>query len=450
MVQRVLSVFGMAASLVASVIAVQSTWLASASDDPTGSKCVGERVPLILSAIHYPFLNIRVGERKGWFLLDSGTNLNVVDFRAYDFPVSDGARRISGSSLPTLESTFFRSRDLSFFKGPSDEPMIGFIGADFLGSRTVEIHFDDEQPFISVSDERCSAGLFEKRGLRAIEQRGYFTSHWFWKWWRLWRGGNNPVAFVRIGHTVAPAMIDSGYAGEIDRTLQINEAFFERLRKEGVAMQSAGTTTLTDCTGQESSAALWTVVDAPLSFNTETGAAVRTFGPPILEVKPANRAECGKGIGNESAPWAQIGMMHLLRLGAVVIDGPNDKVWIPQERAAASPVPPFAAVSLAWTARGYWSISNGLAADDEVDADALKHCNDNKNRGGDTCQIATSVKPDKFGCLALASNKKALQSQRRVSVATADSWTAARDGAIRECKSAPDAECELVSTICNG
>jgi hypothetical protein len=450
MVWRMISIMGVAATLAAIIIfEPRSTLLASTSDDPTGSKCVGERVPLVLASSHLPFLNIRVGSRQGWFVLDSGTNINVVDFRSYDFPGPDVTRTISGSSLPTLESTFFRSRDLSFLKGPSDEPVIGFIAADFLGSRTVEIRFDDEKPFIAVSNERCSAAVFEENGLRGVEQRGYFTSHWFWKWWMLWRGGNLPVAFVRIGNTVAPALIDSGYSGEMDRTLQINEAFFEHLRKEGVVMKPAGTTTLTDCIGQKGSATLWTVVDAPLSFTTETGAEIRTFGPPILEVKPAGRSECGKSIGHQSTPWAQIGMMHLLRLGAVVIDGPNDKVWIPQQRAAASPVRPFGAISLAWTARGDWSISNGLMADAETEADALNHCNNMKNRQG-TCQTATAVKSDKFGCLALANNKKALQSQRRLSVVTADSWTAARDGAIRECKNAADAECELVHTICNG
>ena len=335
----------------ASVIAVQSTWLASASDDPTGSKCVGERVPLILSAIHYPFLNIRVGERTGWFLLDSGTNLSLVDFRAYDFPVTDGARRISGSSLPTLKSAFFRSRDLSYFKGPGDEPVLGIIGADFLGSRTVEIHLDDEHPFISVSDERCSASTFEERGLRAIEQRGYFTSHWFWKWWRLWRGGNNPVAFVRIGHTVAPAMINSGYAGEIDRALEINEAFVEHLRKEGVAMRSAGTTSFTDCTGQEAQlrcGLLATLLSpSPRKTGRRSVRLVRQSLRLSRQIAPnavkASEIEVPLGADRNDAPLAawSCGDRWTKRQGLE-----------PAGASRSLPVPPFAAVSLAWTARG--------------------------------------------------------------------------------------------------
>jgi hypothetical protein len=427
----------------------QSTWLTSASDDPSGGTCLGERVPLVLAPNHHPFLNIRVGERQGWFLLDTGTNVSLVDFHAYDFPGPEGSRRISGTSVPTLKTAFFRLKDLAFLKGPSNEPVIGLIGADFLSSRTVEIHFDAEEPFITVSNGRCAASVFEERGLRAMDQKGYFTSHWFWKWWALWRGGNNPVAFVRIGGTVAPALIDSGYTQEIDKTLSVNEALFEHLRKEGVAMQAAGTTSITDCTGNKSPATLWTVVDAPLSFTTEAGEVIRTFGPPILQViKPASRSECGKGIRDQNEPWAQIGMMHLFRLGAMVIDGSNEKVWIPQRRAAASPVPPFVAISLAWTASGIGSINGGSTAD-EADAAALKHCNDTKKRG-DVCQIATSIKPDEFGCLALARNSKALRPQGGLSVATADSWKAARDVAIRECKSAPDAECELIHAFCNG
>jgi hypothetical protein len=458
MVWREISVLGMAATVVASVIVAhvwrddqsrlpQSTLLVSASDNPSGGKCLSERVPLILAPNHHPFLNIRVGERQGWFLLDTGTNVSMVDFHAYDFPGPEGTRRISGSSLPTLKTAFFSLRDFSFVKGPSEEPMIGLIGADVLGSRTVEIHFDAEEPFITVSDERCPPSVFEERGLRAIDQKGYFTSHWFWKWWALWRGGNFPVAFVRIGGTVAPAMIDSGSVQQLDKSVDVNEALFEHLRKEGVAMQSAGTTSFTDCTGKERTAALWTVADAPLSFTTEAGEVIRTFGPPILEVKPAARPECGRGIGNWNEPWAQIGMMQLLWLGAVVIDGANEKVWLPQQRAAASPVPPFLAISLALTASGVGSLNSGLRAD-EADATALKHCNDTKNQG-DTCQIATSIKPDGFGCLALARNSKALK-PRSFSVATAASWTAARDTAIRQCKSAPDAECELVHAVCNG
>ena len=88
---------------------------------------------------------------------------------------------------------------------------------------------------------------------------------------------------------------------EIDKTLSVNEALFEHLRKEGVAMQmAAGTTSITDCTGEESPATLWTVVDAPLSFTTKFRRGDPHLWSADSRVKLVNRPECGKGIGNHS------------------------------------------------------------------------------------------------------------------------------------------------------
>jgi hypothetical protein len=413
-----------------------------------GNVCVGEHVPLTLRPDAMPFLNIRIGPKHGWFLLDTGTDISIIDFRAYEQPRPEGFIRLLGSSLPTIESAWFLPKDLSRDKGPKDEPVLGVIGSDILGSRTVELHLDAQDPYLTISNERCPSSFFKERGLRAIDQGGYFASHWWYPYIARWSDPNNLVAFVRLGGIEAPAMIDTGFDGLI-RALDINEPFLRRLRRQRVTIKSAGSATFRGCTGEAQAGSIWDVVDTPLSITTETGELIRAFGPPPLLMKPANLHACGWGIGNAEKPWAQIGMHQLLALGVVVIDGPNNKVWLPQKRGSTSTVPPFlavppfSAVSLAWNAKGAWQIVR-RRTENEADAEALKGCNRRSNAQND-CQIAASIKTAGFGCLALAWDKKNLKLQTSV----LDAFGAAREGAIRGCKQSPDAQCRVVNTTCN-
>ena len=86
MVWRVISVLGMGSDLAGSVVVAQSTWLALNHNFVRYVMSRASAFPSFWSESpsvpQYP----ASGKRQGWFLLDTGTNVSVVDFHAYDFP----------------------------------------------------------------------------------------------------------------------------------------------------------------------------------------------------------------------------------------------------------------------------------------------------------------------------------------------------------------------------
>jgi hypothetical protein len=207
------------------------------------------------------------------------------------------------------------------------------IGTDFLSRRIAEFHYDARQPYLAVSQERCSARQFEDDGFTSIPQEGYYSADAT----RLRPNTLNiPVVFIRVGSVIAPAQIDSGFSesGNVRGVVQINGTLFRDLRSAGIVMNpfTAVTFSITDCRGNRSIPALWRVQGNPLEITTRGGEAVFEFEPPLLEVKPTPTG-CG-GIAISPEPMGQIGAEYLQRWGTFVLDPFNERVWVKKARAA--------------------------------------------------------------------------------------------------------------------
>jgi hypothetical protein len=303
---------------------------------PTGAfaqsaVCPGGSIALDVSVEATPHVHMQLGRRSGNFLIDTGASTSSVDARIFGVTVGSSIR-IEGSSFPTVSGGDFAVFDWSHAPAPPGG-LAGVIGTDFLSLRVAEFHYDAQQPYLAVSQQRCSARQFEDGGFTSIPQEGYYSADVT----RLRPNTLNiPVIFIRVGSVIAPAQIDSGFSesGSVRGVVQINEALFRDLGNAGIVMTpfTAVTFSMTDCRGNRSVPTLWRVQGSSLQITTRGGDAVFEFEPPLLEVKPTPEI-CG-GIAVSPEPMAQIGAEYLRRWGTFVLDPINEQVWVKKARAA--------------------------------------------------------------------------------------------------------------------
>lgn len=150
--------------------AVIATLMASSISGHAQAICPGAHVMLDTSVGSSPFVFMRLADREGWFLIDTGATYSSVDARTFGF--RPGAKvNLSGSSLPTIGGGVFRVADLTHSKAPGTH--VGTIGTDFLSRRTVEVHYDTRKPYMVISEQPCSSQQLINAGFIPIGQRGH-------------------------------------------------------------------------------------------------------------------------------------------------------------------------------------------------------------------------------------------------------------------------------------
>jgi hypothetical protein len=426
--------------------AVLAAWLTFA--DPVHAQqhmlCPGASVPLDISFAFEPFVRMRLGNREGNFLIDTGSDNSGLD--AGLFGVAVGSKvKISGSSLPTVDGGLFRTYDLAQiqqFAPPGGHA--GFIGTDILSSRTVEYHYEAAQPYLVLSKQRCTLRQFEDAGFVSISQQGFRSSATWWSWATSWLPApdrvNIPVIYVQIGTVRAPVWLDSGMAerGKKHAVIMINDALFQQLRDAGIAMNPAGTAENIDCLGTKVDDKQWQVDSAPLVFSTQDGQRLFEYSPPTLQVHAAS--PCGT-IGNHREPLGMVGALFLARWGTVVFDGLNERVWVTSNRTPVSPHEVYRSIALARNETGGWSVTDADSLD-SAKAESVSLCNEKRGN----CKIEATIGPSQFLCLAIA---RSAQNKNLPSEAINGSLAAARSVALETCAKLNGATCNLEYSRCN-
>jgi hypothetical protein len=307
--------------------------------------CPGGTISLDVSAASKPFVRMRLGNREGNFLIDTGATRSFVDARLYG--VAAGATiGINGSSLPTLEGGTFLAVDLSSenaFAPPGG--FAGAIGTDILSTRTVEFHYEVARPYLGLSTQRCDPRVFEDAGFVSILQQGYGET----EAWRtafasrvgprseIVRRANLPIIYARIGAVSAPFWLDSGLGNGTNphAAVEINDAILTRLRRSGAALKRAGDVINSDCEGHRAKDPLWQVAGGPIVLTTADGKPLFEYEMPTLQL--LRKTTCGTA-GNWPEPIGAIGARFLPRWGTVVFDGPNRRVWVPKSATTPAKV----------------------------------------------------------------------------------------------------------------
>ena len=284
------------------------------------SICGGTRIPLDTSVFSKPFVNLTLGGDNGHFLLDTGATHSQVEMRRYG--ASEGSKIfLSGFSLPLMQSGLFSAADLRPFSAPIGGSL-GTLGTDLLSLRSLEFHYVQPQPFVTLG-RACDQGVLRDAGFVAVGLPGYYGADLS----RLKSGMPNvPVISLRIGQITFPAQVDTGYGDLPQGVVQINAALMRILRDTGMPVHLLPSDVVTvSCSGTYSYER-WQIEHDELSIVTVGGHTVSRFPPPLLEVKTDTRCS---GISTFTEPFAQIGASWLSRWGMSVFDGLNSAVWIP-------------------------------------------------------------------------------------------------------------------------
>ena len=417
-------------------IAVALIFVADAAWAQPPAACPGTSTPLDISAGYAPFARMRLGDRDGNFIIDTGTNFSAVN--SAFFGLTPGTEiMLGGSSLPTIGAGTFKVLDFGAHSSPPGG-FGGLIGADLLANRVATFRYDSPAPDLIISTQPCPATQLEQAGFIPISMNGYNAADAAGIR-SLWSG--QPTIFIRIGSIFAAIGIDTGHTeigpGLRPGTLQINEALFQRLRAAGIVMQRGRPIASVNCRGEIAERAIWRVMDAPLLFATETGRELFRYQPPMLEVFSTDSV-CGT-IEASSTPFGLVGALYLKLWGELVVDPQNQRVFVSPQRAA----PIYKAVSVAWNPLGSWDLHSDESVE-KANAGAVDKCN---AQYGNCALAPVSFDPRSFQCLAIARN---FDRRERLSLTKGGSLAEVRRSAVETCVKTYGGSCKLEYAICNG
>ncbi len=282
--------------------------------------CAGETLEMVFAGTgSAPYVWLRAGGRKGFFLVDYGATASSMSRGA--FPGESGPKRVSDFSLPGFSEGSFLLFDYGHHSGPPGG-QLGIVGTDFLSLTTVT--FDYAAAQIGFASAPCTDTVLEAAGFRPISQETFFSHDLS----RVPERPNVPVIWVEVGGVRFWAQIDSGYEDSVyPHTVDVNDALFAALRKARVPLRRVGGVTVTTCSVTENRSVYR--VETGISVTDEAGTPIRSVG--FLHIIPKKPNSCG-GIAGMREAAGQIGASLLKGFGTVVFDPKGERIWVPEAR----------------------------------------------------------------------------------------------------------------------
>lgn len=258
-----------------------------------------------------PYIELTADGVSGPFLLDYGATRSSLSAAA--FATSTGAPKSVKLWLPGFDHGVF---ELKHYEAADRQ--LGVIGTDFLSLLTVQI----TEGAVFLGEQPCQPAIMRARGFVPVSQDYFFSSDPSAMDARL---PNVPIVFLRLGATRVWAQIDTGYDDAIyPHSVDINQALYERLIKDGMRLRRVSEMTVSTCEGGETRP-VFALVDDPLVVETDQAQPIVRTGNFYLALKQANG--CG-GIGAMSEPAAQLGASFLRLFRTIVFDPKSKTVWL--------------------------------------------------------------------------------------------------------------------------
>jgi hypothetical protein len=262
-----------------------------------------------------PYVELTADGVSGPFLLDYGATRSSLS--AAVFAGADGSIRTAAISLPGIEKADFHLARYYLLLQPG-KGQLGVIGDDLLSQFTVQL----TESTAYLSSETCRTEALIARGLTPVAQDGFFSSTPSKADARL---PNVPVLFLRLGDIRVWAQIDTGYEDFVySRSIDINQALFDRLVESGVQLERVEDIDIWTCDGRDHRP-VYRVKDRTLTIENEQGKRIVETENFHLIVKSAN--SCG-GIADITEPAAQLGASFLGLFGEVIFDPRTATVWL--------------------------------------------------------------------------------------------------------------------------
>jgi len=259
-----------------------------------------------------PYIELTADGVSGRFLLDFGATTSSVS--ASVFATSTETVKSVSLSLPGFHHGVF---ELKRYDLPRDR-QLGVIGTDFLSQLSAQI----TESAVFLGEQPCQPTTMRAHGFVPISQEHFFSSDPSAMDARL---PNVPIVFLRLGATRVWAQIDTGYDDVIyPHTVDINQALYERLIKDGMRLRQVSEITVSTCEGRETRP-VYSLMDDSLIVETDQAQPIVRIENFYLTLKQANG--CG-GIGAMSEPAAQLGASFLRLFRAIVFDPKSKTVWL--------------------------------------------------------------------------------------------------------------------------
>jgi len=188
-----------------------------------------------------PYIELTADGVSGHFLLDYGATRSSLSASVFA-PSTDALKSVK-LSLPGFDHGVFELKRYDLPPQAADR-QVGVIGTDFLSLLTVQI----TESAVFLGEQPCQPATMRARGFVPISQDHFFSSDPSAVDARL---PNVPIVFLRLGATQVWAQIDTGYDDAIyPHSVDINQALYERLIKDGMRLRQVSRITVSTCEGQ--------------------------------------------------------------------------------------------------------------------------------------------------------------------------------------------------------
>jgi hypothetical protein len=298
-----------------------------------------------------PYTPVRVQGHTGFFVVDLGADGSSIS--PTTFLGGRGPAPLAGTSNQFAGVDFFGPwapltlsvQDQSGIRGPL--PQAGLIGTDLLRQHVMTLNYANGLLHRSSRETFCGDAELRQAGFLPLSSQHYYgPAPGELRCPAAPRAGvcpNIPTIPVRIGGVEAVAQVDTGYDDGVHApSLNINRAWFDQLRRQGVRLERVpeADLILSSCVPQQR--------EQVLAYRLQDGSRVElvgTDGRPVravsgvtlfLKASPKEIGRCG-GIGTWSKPAGQLGA-SFVNDGTLVVNPFSQQLWF-RGPAAPSPQP---------------------------------------------------------------------------------------------------------------
>lgn len=291
--------------------------------------CIGEGRPLYMSN-HMPYTQVKLEGRRGWFVVDTGTNRSGYS-KSWLGETNPVGTRVPRDTLQFFDTQqqgiVFRVDEYDHDTG--DVTQVGMVGTDVLARHPTTFDYDGGTLYQSRSGF-CDDAALRRAGLFPVPIKSNSNMTYD----PAPNGKRNvPMIEIEVNDIRVLAQIDTGLSDGWDRnttlSLNVNEAFVKRLRDEGYSIEFLGDeVSLTTCkVGSLDKIRTFRIVGGSFVNVVDSGGRRHPVSDVTWTLKSGTK-DCG-GLNAWPEPTVQIGASWFEAWGVFAFDPVTKRMWVP-------------------------------------------------------------------------------------------------------------------------
>lgn len=289
--------------------------------------CIGAGQALYLSN-HMPYVQTRLEGRRGWFVVDTGTNRSGFSKAWFGDtnPVGSRVQRDTLQFFEVQQGVVFRVDAYDHDTG--DITQAGMVGTDVLARNPTTFDYTGGKIYQSRG-AFCDDASLRRVGLYPVAIRSNSDMTYDPEP----NGRRNvPMVEIEVNGIRFATQIDTGLSDgwkrETRLSLNVNEAFVKRLRDEGFGIEFYGEPVmLTTCkVGNLDKLQTFRITGGTFVSMIDTGGKRHPVKSVSFTLKSGGK-DCG-GLNTWSEPTAQIGASWFESWGVFALDPGTKRFWV--------------------------------------------------------------------------------------------------------------------------